>query len=69
MDLVAWANLVGPMVQTRRDCDVETGAIRAFLDNLDDANERTLDISEWEFASHVTDCFARCCPAMIEAGA
>ena len=57
MGMVAWANLVGSMALTMHDCDVQTGAIRTFLDTLEESNERPLDVPGWEFASYLTLVF------------
>lgn len=52
--MVAWANLVGAIVQTMQDAGVGAEMIFDFLDKLDMSNVHTLDFDTMQFALHVT---------------
>jgi hypothetical protein len=60
---VAWANLVGAIVLTMMEEDVDHHVIHGFLDYLDMANITALEGGMLAFVLHVTDDFRTMVPS------
>ena len=55
--MVAWANLVGAIVQTLKEAEAPNSFIHQLLDNLDEANASALSDRGQEFALDITGVF------------